>query len=71
VIASDMIMLDSRRDQPELHAGHHEPAPVAATAQSQIQPVAPQPAKPSGPRAARVAALPRGKSSFEEEDLPF
>jgi single-strand DNA-binding protein len=91
IIASDMIILDARRDAPS--AAHDEPESVAAPVVSapavspratpaQAARVAPEPAAapvvpaPTAPRAApvraaRVASLPRGKASFEEEDLPF
>jgi single-strand DNA-binding protein len=67
VIANDMIMLDSRRDMPESYIDDTAPASLPA------RPAAAQPAaKPAtSVRAARVAALPRGKAAFEEEDLPF
>jgi single-strand DNA-binding protein len=81
IIANDMIILDTRRD-----SGHtpqddivDEPAPTPVVS----APAARQPAKvpaaaapavqprAAAVRAARVAPLPRGKASFEEEDLPF
>ena len=68
VIASDMIILDTRRNTTNADAEPDMPAIVAAPTPS-------APAKTRTPistaRAARVAALPRGKTSFEEEDLPF
>jgi single-strand DNA-binding protein len=80
VIASDMIMLDSKREaEPraaesraaEAGAADSAPAPMAAPARPASAP-RPAAAKPAAsPRAARVAALPRGKGAFEEEDLPF
>ena len=85
VIASDMIMLDSKRDaEPravesrvaesrvaESRAADSAPTPAAAPARPASAP-RPAAAKPAAsPHAARVAALPRGKGAFEEEDLPF
>jgi single-strand DNA-binding protein len=68
VIASDMIILDSRR----VAASPDRDAPDPAV----VPPVAPAPrpraaTAPAPPKAAHVAALPRGKGSFEEQDLPF
>ena len=71
VIANDIIILDSRRDSaPAPHddalAPAEAPAPPAPTT-SRAR--ATSSSAPS--RAAKVAALPRGKDAFEEEDLPF
>jgi single-strand DNA-binding protein len=77
VIANDMIMLDSRRDMPSAddHEAAPEPIAIPARPAAASKPaVAAQPAMAkaaAGPRAAKVAPLPRGKSAFEEEDLPF
>src|SRR5690349_4758987 len=57
VIASDMIILNGRRDAAPAVADDGTPEPVAT-------PTAPA-------RAARVATLPRGKAAIAEEDLPF
>jgi single-strand DNA-binding protein len=68
VIANDMIILDSRRDMAGTSAEERVHAPIAPAI------AAPQPATPrtaAGAKMARVASLPRGKSAFEEEDLPF
>ena len=65
VIANDIIILDARRDQSVVPA-----EPVAASAApAATVPAAAAPARPA--RAAKVAALPRGTNTFDEEDLPF
>jgi len=64
VIANDIIILDSRRDNAPIPLDN-APAPAEKAA-------APRPRGSAAPtRAAKVAALPRGKDAFEEEDLPF
>src|SRR4051812_45598606 len=69
VIASDIIILDSRRDS--------APAPIDDTPVAIDNPTAPAPARTRATpaaapaRAAKIATLPRGKDAFEEEDLPF
>ncbi len=70
IIANDIIILDSRRDQP---ASPPAEQPVAAPLTPAAEPAAPAPvARRAGPgRAAKVAALPRGTATLEEEDLPF
>ena len=68
VIASDMIILDTRRDASAPPEEEAVPTPAAvAAAPARSRAAAPVPA----PRAARVAPLPRGKAAIEEEDLPF
>jgi single-strand DNA-binding protein len=81
IIASDMIILDTRRDS--AHAPHDDavaepaPTPIVTAPVDRKPAVAPTPiasaAQPraAAVRAARVAPLPRGKAAFEEEDLPF
>ncbi|HEU5097491.1 MAG TPA: single-stranded DNA-binding protein, partial [Roseiflexaceae bacterium] len=83
VIANDIIILDSWRDgQPASSAKAPAEPPVEAplptaprgrSAASAEPASARQPATSVGApaRAAKVAALPRGKDAFEEEDLPF
>lgn len=102
IITNDIIILDSRRDQPadlvpadadqqpRLAAPAEpepEPTPPAQAAPARrvipaalAVPAEPEPAVPaqagparrvSAPRAAKVAALPRGTAALEEEDLPF
>ena len=61
VIASDMIILSGRRDAALAEADDDTPEPVAMPAAPTAAPA----------RAARVAALPRGKAAIAEEDLPF
>ena len=70
IIANDIIILDSRRDQP---ASPPAEQPAAAPLTPAAEPAAPAPvARRAGPgRAAKVAALPRGTATLEEEDLPF
>jgi single-strand DNA-binding protein len=79
VIASDMIMLDSRREMAEpleetdvvvAQASSARPAAPAAVAPA-VSTSSHSAKSPNGARAARVTALPRGKAAFEEEDLPF
>ena len=72
VIANDMIILDGRRDSPPQAQDDEPREPIAAPN------IAPRRATAARAQAdapavttARVAALPRGKSTFEEEDLPF
>jgi single-strand DNA-binding protein len=71
VIANDIIILDTRRDSaanPREDAPKHaEAAPQPAPAPSRAQAIS----SVTPTRAAKVAALPRGKDAFEEEDLPF
>lgn len=78
IVANDIIILDTRRDgatQPsdpspaadDLPASA-QAAPVAATLPART--VAARPASGVA-RAAKVAALPRGTTALEEEDLPF
>jgi single-strand DNA-binding protein len=84
VVANDIIILDSRRDgtntpiddtlTPPEEAPPAPRIPTAAAETQRAQSSAPRTrTAPSAPaaRAAKVAALPRGKESFEEEDLPF
>jgi single-strand DNA-binding protein len=82
VIANDMIMLDSRRDIPHIAEDASAPEPIAAPARPPTASAAtrspklsalaqPTPNPAAGARVAKVAALPRGKVAFEEEDLPF
>ena len=64
VIASDIIILDSRRDS--------APAPIDDTPARAPAPTRPHATPIAAPaKAAKVARLPRGKDAFEEEDLPF
>lgn len=74
IITNDIIILDSRRDQPA-NTGPGLPAEqlVDAPPLPAAEPAAPEPAqRRAGPgRAAKVAALPRGTATLEEEDLPF
>ena len=64
VIANDIIILDSRRD--------NAPSPLDDAPAPAEQAAAPRPRGSAAPaRAAKVAALPRGKDPFKEEDLPF
>jgi single-strand DNA-binding protein len=83
VVANDIIILDSRRDSSG-SAADDTPAPAEESVppQPHAQPALEQRAAGSSAprqraataapvRAAKVAALPRGKQSFEEEDLPF
>jgi single-strand DNA-binding protein len=68
VVANDIIILESRR------ASTSSPIDdIPAPAEEAVaQPPAPRSRATSAPaRAAKVAALPRGKEAFEEEDLPF
>lgn len=76
IIANDIIILDTRRDQPAAEA----PSPpaeqlAAAPPRPAAEPAAPEPApvarRAGAGRAAKVAALPRGTATLEEEDLPF
>ena len=67
VIANDIIILDTRREQPS--AVPAEPLAVGAAPAADALPAATVPARPA--RAAKVAALPRGTNTFDEEDLPF
>ena len=78
VIANDMIMLDSRRDVPSADDHDMAPEPVAVSARPAVAAksvaAAPQPGaakKATSPKAAKIAPLPRGKGTFQEEDLPF
>ncbi|MBK9715465.1 MAG: single-stranded DNA-binding protein [Kouleothrix sp.] len=84
VIASDVIILDGRREgQPASQgddAARAEPEPAAPDQPRDSAPAerpaakAPAPrARASAPaaRAAKVATLPRGTTTFGEEDLPF
>jgi single-strand DNA-binding protein len=85
VVANDIIILDSRRDGTNTPIDDTTaPAEEAVPASRTPATAAPEPrrAQPSAPRtraapsvpparAAKVAALPRGKEPFEEEDLPF
>jgi single-strand DNA-binding protein len=84
VIANDIIILDSRRDSApapidDMPTPDEAPAPPTPRAQatSKAAPEQRPPARSRAPstaapaRAAKVAALPRGKDAFEEEDLPF
>ena len=79
VIANDMIILDSRRDAtPSNEEETIETAPAAlkrapshvtvSTPPSAAQ-LSAAPGRSS--QAARIATLPRSKSAFKEEDLPF
>ena len=68
VIASDMIILETRRDASVAPEEEAVPTPaVLAAAPARPRAAAPLPT----PRAARVAPLPRGKAAIEEEELPF
>jgi single-strand DNA-binding protein len=70
VIASDMIMLDSRRDTATATTDDRATAPASVPARPVI--AQPTPTKiTSAAVVAKVAPLPRGKGSFKEEDLPF
>jgi single-strand DNA-binding protein len=83
VIANDIIILDSRRDstaappdEPRAETQVETPPPSASRSRSatpeQPAPTRPRPSSIGAPaRSAKVAALPRGKDAFEEEDLPF
>lgn len=64
VIASDIIILDTRREPASA-------SEVAAAARPSSMPAGESRAVGTGARAVKVAALPRGTTSFEEEDLPF
>ena len=76
VIANDIIIFESRRGSA---AGPRDDMPTPAEAPtsraratSHAAPERQQAAASAVPaKAARVAALPRGKDAFEEEDLPF
>ena len=72
VIANDMIILDGRRDgSPSVQEGE-APELIVAPSAPPTRAAAPQ-SRGDAPaaRTAKVAALPRGKGTFEEEDLPF
>ncbi len=80
VVANDIIILDSRRsadpDQGDAVPAAGPPAPAPGPQPRAAGPDKPPQAAPrqrpgTGSRAARVAALPRGTATFEEEDLPF
>lgn len=66
VIANDIIILDTRRDQSASVSA--EPIATSAPPVATV-PAAAASARPA--RAAKVAALPRGTNTFDEEDLPF
>jgi single-strand DNA-binding protein len=75
VVANDIIILDTRRDnQPGPSA---EPAPRAvedkppATVETVSEQPEPAPRRRAAAKSAKGAALPRSKAAFEEEDLPF
>src|SRR5947207_1540201 len=80
VIAIDIIILDSRRDNApapiDATPARIEPTPAPAQANSTIA-AAPAASRTRATpiaapaKAAKVARLPRGKDAFEEEDLPF
>jgi single-strand DNA-binding protein len=80
VIANDMIILDGRResaavldddDQETAGAPRSVMMPAPRAAAPAEPPARPRTAVTPAARTAKVAALPRGKSTFEEEDLPF
>jgi single-strand DNA-binding protein len=83
VVANDVIILDTRRDSQPSDAAAAQPLtdkaqPIRSTREAILPeesnvPVSTQrqPAAGATAKAARVAALPRGKAAFEEEDLPF
>ena len=71
VIANDIIILDSRRDSAP-NPREDTPARAEASTASAPAPVRARASSSATPaKAAKVAALPRGKDAFEEEDLPF
>ena len=72
VIANDMIILDGRRDGPPAVQEDEAPELVMAPSAPSTRAAAPR-SRGDAPAAgtAKVAALPRGKGTFEEEDLPF
>src|SRR5262245_26571347 len=72
VIANDMIILDGRRDGPPLVQEDEAPELVVAPSAPSARAAVPR-ARGDAPaaRTAKVATLPRGKGTFEEEDLPF
>jgi single-strand DNA-binding protein len=75
VIASDIIILDSRRDGSPAQldatpiASDEAPTPVPARPATPSRTRASTAATPAG--TAKVARFPRAKDAFEEEDLPF
>ena len=72
IITNDIIILDSRRDQPaDTGPGLPAEQPVVAPPMPAAEPAEPAPRRASPARAAKVAALPRGTATLEEEDLPF
>ena len=75
VIASDIILLDGRRDSPAPDRIDETPTPAGEPVARAAKPEQPAPrpraAKAEPAKAAKVALLPRGKDPFEEEDLPF
>ena len=72
VIANDMIILDGRRVGPPQAQDDEAPQPIAAPSAPATRAAATRSrAEAPAVATARVAALPRGKSTFEEEDLPF
>lgn len=81
VVANDIIILDARREvqpgepEPRAEVAHApvQPAPIAPVAEAPAEPAPTARRRAAGapPKAAKVAALPRGTVAFEEEDLPF
>ena len=69
VIATDIIILDSRRDSTPVRT---DDTPIAIDNPTTPTPARTRATPATAPaRAAKVATLPRGKDAFEEEDLPF
>ena len=83
VIANDIIILDTRHDSmpaPSAETPVEVPAEIPIPAAPPRRTAAPgqpasarsRPTSTGAPaKSAKVAALPRGKDAFEEEDLPF
>ena len=74
VIANDMIILDTRRESQLSQDEAAAPTSSGATnpdPRATASPVQPPTTPRSRAQAARVAVLPRSKSAFKEEDLPF
>lgn len=67
VVANDIIILDSRREPSDAARPPATAAPAAGPPAATATLANPSPRT----RVAKVAALPRGKAGFEEEDLPF
>jgi single-strand DNA-binding protein len=83
VVASDVIILESRREgsppsADDSTSGVDTPATISQPTSTTVSAGRAAPAAnprrsspPTSPRAARVAALPRGNAVVDEEELPF